>query len=47
VAVIRRILFLLSNEKTISSAELGLLIAMVVAFVAGLIAVSHFERRDE
>jgi uncharacterized membrane protein (DUF373 family) len=47
VAVIRRILFLLSNEKIISSAELGLLIAMVVAFVAGLIAVSHFEKRDE
>jgi uncharacterized membrane protein (DUF373 family) len=47
VAVIRRILFLLSNEATISSAELGLLIAMVVAFIAGLIAVSQFERREE
>jgi uncharacterized membrane protein (DUF373 family) len=47
VAVIRRILFLLSSEKTISSAELGLLIAMVVAFVAGLIAVSFFEKGDE
>jgi uncharacterized membrane protein (DUF373 family) len=47
VAVIRRILFLLSNEATISSAELGLLIAMVVAFIAGLIAVNHFETRDE
>jgi uncharacterized membrane protein (DUF373 family) len=47
VAVIRRILFLLSNEVTISSAELGLLIAMVVAFVAGLIAVSNFEKREE
>lgn len=47
VAVIRRILFLLSNQATISSAELGLLIAMVVAFIAGLIAVSQFERRDE
>jgi uncharacterized membrane protein (DUF373 family) len=47
VAVIRRILFLLSNQATVSSAELGLLIAMVVAFIAGLIAVSHFERRDE
>lgn len=47
VAVIRRILFLLSNEATISSAELGLLIAMVVAFIAGLIAVSQFETREE
>jgi uncharacterized membrane protein (DUF373 family) len=47
VAVIRRILFLLSSEKTVSSAELGLLIAMVVAFVAGLIAVSLFEKREE
>jgi uncharacterized membrane protein (DUF373 family) len=46
VAVIRRILFLLSNQATISSAELGLLIAMVVAFIAGLIAISHFEKRD-
>jgi uncharacterized membrane protein (DUF373 family) len=47
VAVIRRILFLLSNEATVSSAELGLLIAMVVAFIAGLIAVSQFEKREE
>lgn len=47
VAVIRRILFLLSNETTIGAAELGLLIAMVVAFIAGLIAVNHFETRDE
>ena len=47
VAVIRRILFLLSNQATVSSAELGLLIAMVVAFIAGLIAVSQFERREE
>ena len=47
VAVIRRILFLLSNQSTISAAELGLLIAMVVAFIAGLIAVNHFETRDE
>ncbi len=45
VAVIRRILFLLSNENTIPTAELGLLIGMVVAFVAAYLAVSHFERR--
>jgi uncharacterized membrane protein (DUF373 family) len=47
VAVIRRILFLLSNQAAVSSAELGLLIAMVVAFIAGLIAVSQFETREE
>jgi uncharacterized membrane protein (DUF373 family) len=47
VAVIRRILFLLSNSAPISSAELGLLIAMIVAFIAGLIAVTHFEKPDE
>ena len=45
VAVIRRILFLLSGENTIPTAELALLIGMVVAFVAAYLAVSHFERR--
>jgi uncharacterized membrane protein (DUF373 family) len=45
VAVIRRILFLLSSDAKINVAELGMLIAMVVAFVAGLIAVSHFEKQ--
>jgi len=34
VAVIRRILFLLSNENIIPTSELALLIGMVVAFVA-------------
>ena len=47
VAVIRRILFLLSNSAPISSAELGLLIAMIVAFIAVLIAVNHFEKPDQ
>ena len=47
VAVIRRILFLLSNEKTIPTAELGLLIGMVVAFVAAYLAVGHFERQPD
>jgi uncharacterized membrane protein (DUF373 family) len=45
VAVIRRILFLLSGENTIPTAELALLIGMVVAFVAAYLAVSHFEQR--
>jgi hypothetical protein len=42
--VIRRILFLLSNENTIPTAELALLIGMVVAFVAAYLAVSYFEK---
>jgi len=49
VAVIRRILFVLSpgNQATVTTSELALLIAMVAVFVAGLIAVSHFEKQDE
>ncbi|HEY6276123.1 MAG TPA: phosphate-starvation-inducible PsiE family protein [Streptosporangiaceae bacterium] len=49
VAVIRRILVLLSSTSTstVNTTELGLLIAMVVAFVAGLIAVSRYEKRDD
>ena len=46
VAVIRRILFLLSNENVIPTAELALLIGMVVAFVAAYLAVSYFEKPD-
>jgi uncharacterized membrane protein (DUF373 family) len=46
VAVIRRILFLLSNENMIPTAELALLIGMVVAFVAAYLAVSYFEKAD-
>ena len=46
VAVIRRILFLLSNENIIPTSELALLIGMVVAFVAAYLAVSHFEKPD-
>jgi uncharacterized membrane protein (DUF373 family) len=47
VAVIRRILLLLSSTAPIDTTELGLLIAMVAVFVAGLIAVSRFEVRRE
>ena len=46
VAVIRRILFLLSNENNIPTTELALLIGMVVAFVAAYLAVSYFEKPD-
>jgi uncharacterized membrane protein (DUF373 family) len=47
VAVIRRILFMLSDESHVNDAELGLLIAMVVVFIAGLIAIRHFDRRED
>lgn len=49
VAVIRRILFVLTpgNQIKASTSELALLIAMVAVFVAGLIAVSRFEKREE
>lgn len=46
VAVIRKILFVLSSEQTVSAAELGLLIAMIAVFVAALICVSLFDRGD-
>jgi uncharacterized membrane protein (DUF373 family) len=46
VAVIRRILFLLSNQNTIPTTELALLIGMVVAFVAAYLAVSYFEKPE-
>ena len=47
VAVIRRILFVLSGETTIPTTELALLIGMVVAFVAAYLAVSHFEKSED
>jgi uncharacterized membrane protein (DUF373 family) len=45
VAVIRRILFLLSNAISISTAQFALLIAMVVVFIGGLVFVNRFEER--
>jgi uncharacterized membrane protein (DUF373 family) len=49
IAVIRRILFVLTpgSRVTASTSELALLIGMVAVFVAGLIAVSLFERKGE
>ena len=46
VAVIRKILFVLSSEGPISTAELALLIAMIAVFVAALILASRFDRID-
>jgi hypothetical protein len=42
VAVIRKILFVLSSEETVSTAELALLIAMIGVFVGALIVVSRY-----
>jgi hypothetical protein len=47
VAVIRKILLMLSDQAIVSPMQFWPLIAMVAAFVAGLIAVSRFERREE
>ena len=47
VAVIRKILFVLSGQKTVSTSVLALLIAMVAVFILGLIAVSRFEKSGE
>jgi uncharacterized membrane protein (DUF373 family) len=46
VAVIRKILFVLSSEATVSTAELALLIAMIAVFVAALILVSRYDRSE-
>jgi uncharacterized membrane protein (DUF373 family) len=47
IAVIRKILFVLSGQKTVSTSVLGLLIAMTAVFILGLIAVSRFEKSAE
>lgn len=46
VAVIRKILFVLSSEAAVSTAELGLLIAMIATFVVALILVSRYEQSE-
>jgi uncharacterized membrane protein (DUF373 family) len=46
VAVIRKILFILSSEETVSTAEFALLIAMIAVFVAALVLVSRYERTE-
>ena len=47
VAVIRKLLFVLSGEKQVSTSVLALLIALVAVFVLGLIAISRFEPSEE
>jgi uncharacterized membrane protein (DUF373 family) len=47
VAVIRKILFILSGQKQVSTSLLALLIAMVAVFVLGLVVVSRFEKSAE
>jgi uncharacterized membrane protein (DUF373 family) len=46
VAVIRKILFVLSSEETVSTAELALLIAMIAVFVAAPIVVSRYDQAE-
>ena len=46
VAVIRKILFVLSSEESVSSTQLALLIAMIAVFVAALIVVSRYDPGD-
>ena len=46
VAVIRKILFVLSSEEAVSTAELALLLAMIAVFVAALILVSRYDRTE-
>ena len=46
VAVIRKILFVLSSEESVGTAELALLIAMIAVFVAALILVSRYDPTD-
>jgi uncharacterized membrane protein (DUF373 family) len=46
VAVIRKILFILSSEAAASTPELALLIAMIAVFVAALILVSRYEGNE-
>jgi len=47
IAVIRKILFVLSGQKLIAASVLALLIAMVAVFVLSLILVSRFEKSSE
>jgi uncharacterized membrane protein (DUF373 family) len=46
VAVVRKVLFVLSYAAPIGTTQLALLLAMVAVFIAALIAVNHFERGD-
>jgi uncharacterized membrane protein (DUF373 family) len=46
VAVIRKILFVLSGQKQLSSSVLALLIAMAAVFIVGFVVVSRFEKPD-
>ena len=47
VAVIRKILFVLSGQIEIGTTQLALLLGMVAVFVAGLIVVTRFEKSAE
>lgn len=46
VAVIRKILFVLSSEEPVSTPQLALLIGMIAVFVAALVFASRYERTE-
>ncbi len=46
VAVVRKVLFVLSNAAPAGTTQLALLLGMIAVFIAALIAVNHFERGD-
>lgn len=46
VAVVRKVLLVLSNAAPVGTTQLALLLGMIAVFVAALIAVNHFERGD-
>lgn len=46
VAVVRKILFILSSEATASTTELALLIAMIAVFVGALVVISRFDSSE-
>jgi uncharacterized membrane protein (DUF373 family) len=47
VAVIRRILVVLSGTGTVPTPQLALLVAMIFVFVTSLLAVTWFDRRSK
>ncbi len=47
VAVVRRVLVVLSGTGTVPTAQLALLIAMIAVFVAALLALHRFGGREE
>jgi uncharacterized membrane protein (DUF373 family) len=47
VAVIRKILFVLSGQKALPAAQMALLVALVAVFIGGLVVVGRFDKSPE